>query len=108
MIVNQLKAESKNTPEIRESFQFVVHKIAGTAESYGFPALTELTSALDDYFDLSAVAELQHTDLVNVASMVDKALEIASNGEDPVVVLNDNLFQKISVAVERALSAPKT
>ena len=46
--VAQLKS---GDAEALKNIQYVAHKIAGTAESYGFPSLTRIGALIDDLLD---------------------------------------------------------
>lgn len=64
----------------------IAHKLAGAAETYGFPSLTSVAAALEDWFNLSAPSQrlprhaLAWAQLL--AEMLGRALSLGKDAKD--------------------------
>ena len=90
--IRTLSSEKKvGSEEVFPIFN-IVHKLSGTAESYGFPTLTILSAAIENYLtpfiekDLGETEIFEFDKLKAMAKIYDEAIELAQSGEDPVEI----------------------
>jgi HPt (histidine-containing phosphotransfer) domain-containing protein len=74
--------------------QHVAHKLAGAAETYGFPTLSEIGGAIDDLLDMRG-EKIAKEDALNFARLLDESMKVAQNGEDPAHLKQDTSFAKL-------------
>lgn len=86
--------------ERKKEFQFIAHKIAGTAESYGFPTLTYICSLIDDALD--GPAKLSLGTLSDWSQLLDTALEASGRGKDPQNIKEDKRITTLKEAAALA------
>ena len=87
-----LKADS-------DSIRHIAHKLAGAAESYGYPNVTEVSSALDDWLAHAAENERSPASLFAFATLLTEVLEEAlARGQDPADFRADPRFRALLVA----------
>lgn len=76
----------------------VSHALAGTAETYGFPLLTRISGALDDYLSESDEARSEPCPAARIAEFTGflvEALGLAERGSDPAGLVKDPRFQAL-------------
>lgn len=88
--------------EIRDAIsliQHIAHKLGGVAGSYGFPALSRISAALDEYVDRARDDE---TDEGSMADRVQRygrilgdAISEARNGRDPAALCETEIVAEL-------------
>jgi HPt (histidine-containing phosphotransfer) domain-containing protein len=77
----------------------IAHKIAGTAQTYGFPKLTEAAAALEDWITLSPSAPREMTALIGYTELLSEMLDRAhASGRDPSAFDSDARFKALIAA----------
>jgi hypothetical protein len=92
------------------ALQFTAHKLAGVAESYGFPTLTRVGEAIDDWIDhVGGPAAAAASPLLERAGkLLDEALSEASRaGRDPERFGSDPRLAELTSAGGSPLSAAR-
>ncbi len=93
-------------PQTLERLQSIAHKLAGTAESYGFPTLTRICEALDDFLD-AAGPSAEAGRILEFAMLADDAIAASQGGDDPSAFETDARMRKLISAVGSPLSGAK-
>lgn len=84
-----LKDTEEPSEDLIQAIYFLVHKLAGSAGSYGFPSVGRIAELLDDLFSFS-VLNIPRPDLIQWLSVLESALEeVIQDQVDPVKYLED-------------------
>jgi HPt (histidine-containing phosphotransfer) domain-containing protein len=85
-----------------EQSRFIAHKLAGSAESYGFPEITVVASALDDWLSHAPISE--RSDAIRVASyarlLAETLGEAILTQKDPSSFREDPRFRELLDAAQ--------
>ena len=84
-------AVALRTRDVKE-VQFVAHKLAGAAATYGFPTLSRIGGALDDALDSGFLGQ---GDLPEFTALLDEALSEAAKSGDPSLFAQDPRLRKL-------------
>ena len=90
--IKELSQSTESHPhwkELCEKIQFIAHKLAGIAESYGFSVISQITTGIDDYLDRKTCRQ---TDLLLMIALLEEALKKSMSGVDPVELKQDPRF----------------
>lgn len=92
--------EQKSSLETLKSIQQVAHKLAGSAESYGFPALGEISGKMDDFFleileGTSGEISKKVKRIKSLSELLSEALKFCAHGQDCEWLLNDDRFKEM-------------
>lgn len=101
-----LSALRSGAPEAIADVIFIAHKVAGAAESFGFPTVSQVAAAIEEALPsrekalVSALAEEPGllTRALGLAELLDELLTAAAGGKDPVHLSSDPRYRAIALA----------
>ena len=87
-----LSEQGMDSASTRRTLQFVAHKIAGVAATFGFPALSDLGGEIDFFMHgaLQPDGNVSPSTLASIARLLDEAMADAeATRKDPAAFLAD-------------------
>jgi len=83
--------------------QVLSHSLAGAAETYGFPVLTDLSGKVDDFLSLETKNESVKKVLSFLQLLAEALSKTIQSGVDPVEIKQDPRFLELTSVVQSLL-----